>query len=219
MGGSGSGGPDSGGELRLRVTQLGRSIGNTETHDLTTAAFADTGLSDAVLSDAAVSETPAEVSLTLESTEDGIEARGEVRVDWVGRCRRCLEPASGSATAGFSELFTHTLPPENDPTASEGGSTLIRNGWIDLGPTLRDTVLLALPLAPLCSEDCLGPSPEIFPVSVGHDSDGDRAGEGPSQEKQEKGEDHVGGEASSGDDGKDPRWAALSALRLDPEGD
>jgi uncharacterized protein len=192
----------SGGEqLRFRVTQLGRSVGNTESHRVTSTAFSGTGLADAVVSDAVVADDPAEVSLTLESTEDGIEARGEVHLHWEGQCRRCLEPAFGEANAAFSELFTQTIPAEVVPDDAST-ETLIRNGWIDLVPALRDTVLLALPLAPLCSDDCPGPSPGSFPVSVDDPDAEDADGGAPGKEAP-----------------GDPRWAALSSLRFDPEPD
>jgi uncharacterized protein len=60
---------------------------------------------------------------------------------------------------------------------------------IDLEPVVREAVLLALPLAPLCDEGCLGPAPERFPATV---EDGDVAEEPP----------------------RDPRWAALDQLDL-----
>ena len=56
---------------------------------------------------------------------------------------------------------------------------------------VRDAVLLALPLAPLCGDDCRGPAPEAFPTGVGDD---DRPGPL-----------------------ADPRWAALAELDFEPE--
>jgi uncharacterized protein len=52
-------------------------------------------------------------------------------------------------------------------------------------------VLLALPVAPLCRDDCPGPEPEGFPVEI--ESDESTDGDEPSQ--------------------RDPRWAALDQLR------
>ena len=61
---------------------------------------------------------------------------------------------------------------------------------------MRETVLLSLPLAPLCADDCLGPAPDRFPPVL---PDGERAAadEAPAEEP------------------RDPRWAKLDALRLD----
>jgi len=62
---------------------------------------------------------------------------------------------------------------------------------VDLEPVVRDAALLSLPLAPLCRPDCAGPVPEQLPVVV----DGDEPAE----------------------PARDPRWAALDELRLDPD--
>jgi uncharacterized protein len=56
-------------------------------------------------------------------------------------------------------------------------------------------VLLHLPLAPLCREDCRGPAPDAFPAVVAGELD-DEPADGPRG---------------------DPRWAALDVLRRDPE--
>jgi uncharacterized protein len=59
--------------------------------------------------------------------------------------------------------------------------------YVDLEPALRDAVVLALPLAPVCREDCLGLCPtcgaRLEDVEPGH-----------------------------GHDEVDPRWAALRAI-------
>jgi uncharacterized protein len=80
------------------------------------------------------------------------------------------------------------------PDASEGETYPIVGDRIDLEPLVREAVLPALPLAPLCSAGCEGPVPEAW---VGdEDPDLDEQGERP----------------------PDPRWAALDALKA-PEAD
>ena len=69
---------------------------------------------------------------------------------------------------------------------------------VDLEPVVRDAVLLALPLAPLCGETCAGPDPESFPTGPA----GERR-----LEEQEAEEEPAG----------DPRSAALRELRLDDD--
>ena len=75
---------------------------------------------------------------------------------WTGDCRRCLGPVEGYAEAEIREIF------EARPT--EGETYRLDGEQIDLEPMVRDAVLLALPLAPLCSSDCQGPAPEVFPT-------------------------------------------------------
>ncbi len=64
---------------------------------------------------------------------------------------------------------------------------------VDLERVVRDAVLLSLPLAPLCREDCPGPAPESFPARVAADPLDDEGAE-PSP---------------------DPRWAGLDQLKFD----
>jgi uncharacterized protein len=72
----------------------------------------------------------------------------------------------------------------------EGETYPIEGDEVDLEPVVRDAALLNLPLTVLCRPDCEGPAPEALPVVV--------EGEGPQEPV------------------RDPRWAALDELRLDP---
>jgi uncharacterized protein len=121
-----------------------------------------------------------EFALTLEAIGGGaVTATGTVSAPWSGTCRRCLEPVEGIAEVDVREVF------ESHPT--EGETYPLRGEQIDLEPMVRDAVLLALPLAPLCGDDCRGPSPDQYPT-------------GPETETAEP---------------IDPRWAALSQLEFD----
>jgi uncharacterized protein len=93
-----------------------------------------------------------EVDVVLTPIGHTVEARGEVRAPWVGSCRRCLKPASGIAVGEVLELF-------EDPSV-EGETYPLVHDEVDLEPLARETVVLELPQAPLCREDCLGLCPE-----------------------------------------------------------
>jgi uncharacterized protein len=123
----------------------------------------------------------------IEAIEGGITVTGRVTAPWAGECRRCLELITGTLDTEVREIFEH------DPT--EGETYPISGDEIDLEPMVRDAVLLALPLAPLCRDDCEGPAPGTFPT--GPDSK-DLGGAG---------DEAVG----------DPRWAALSELRFEDD--
>ncbi len=124
----------------------------------------------------------------LEAIEGAITLTGTVRAGWVAECRRCLEDVTGEVVVELSEVFeTRPTPGETYP---------IEGDDIDLEPVLRDAVLLHLPLAPLCGEDCRGPAPEVFPaLAVAEDAETEGDEEPP----------------------RDPRWAALDVLREDPD--
>ena len=124
----------------------------------------------------------------LESISDGVVLTGNASVPWRGSCRRCLRDISGTATVEVREVYeTHPV---------EGETWPLEHDQIDLGPLLHDTALLALPLAPLCGDDCRGPAPDQFPAVVGDEAD-------------DQADDQEAAEPA-----KDPRWAALDDLDL-----
>jgi uncharacterized protein len=124
--------------------------------------------------------TDVTVDVELEWVSDGVLATGTAAAHFEAECRRCLTAVQGEATAAFRELF------EERPT--EGETYPLKGDRIDLEPLARESLLLELPLAPVCREDCLGLCAvcgvDRNQVDCGH---GDRA--------------------------PDPRWAALDRLR------
>src|SRR5262249_43583575 len=76
-----------------------------------------------------------------------------------GECVRCLEPVTATVTVELMELYAY---PERDRAAADEGADeedevgRLAGDLIDLEPRLRDAVLLALPLQPVCQADCPG---------------------------------------------------------------
>ena len=134
--------------------------------------------------------TVAMVSLVVASTADPgtLTVAGTVSAAWRGTCRRCLEPIEGELETEVHEVVAR-VPVDEEVWALHGDE-------VDLGSIVREALLLALPLAPLCSEDCRGPVPEEFPAVPEHDA-----------AQQGEDEDDV--------PPRDPRWAALEQLRFD----
>lgn len=162
--------------LLVSVTEIRRHLGSRLPVQRSLEAH---GLS---LSDVAVPDgADLVLDATAESIADGIVLTGSVAVPWVGSCRRCLEPVTGQSVVEVREIY------ETHPT--DGETWPMANDQIDVGPLMHDTSLLALPLAPLCSGDCQGPSPDAYPAVTGGDDD------------------HQ-------DPGLDPRWAALDELEF-----
>jgi uncharacterized protein len=93
--------------------------------------------------------------LELTSYPGGITVSGTVRAPWQGECRRCGGPVTGEVVADVRERYV----PEGNAKADEDAYPLVGD-QLDLEPLARDAVLLDLPLAPLCSEDCLGLCPQ-----------------------------------------------------------
>lgn len=132
----------------------------------------------------------APVLLDLQAEAQGSEiiVTGTVTAPWEGECRRCLEQATGEVVVPVQEIF--------EPHPTDGETYPVEGGRIDLEPLVREAVLPNLPLAPLCREDCPGPVPEAFVGDADPDALDDD-GDGPQEPA------------------KDPRWAALDALRDD----
>jgi len=166
--------------LTLNVTEVRRHLGSTAAVSATLEA---SGLS---LSDVAVPDR-AEISLEgqIESMFEGVVLTGIVTTPWTGTCRRCLGPVEGVVEVEVREIYS------TDPV--DGETWPLVADQIDVGPLLHDTALLSLPLAPLCSQGCLGPAPEAFPATV--EGEGSRSDD-------------------DGEPARDPRWAALDDLDL-----
>ncbi|WP_380566400.1 YceD family protein [Streptacidiphilus jeojiensis] len=105
-----------------------------------------------------------ELDLRLESVVEGVLVTGTVEADLKGECVRCLEPIEQELEADFQELYYYpeaadrfggTSKTSEDDDEDEEASRL-EGDLFDLEPVLRDAVVLALPLQPVCQEDCLG---------------------------------------------------------------
>jgi uncharacterized protein len=97
---------------------------------------------------------PVVCDLRLASYPGGIMVTGAVRAPWKGECRRCGGPVSGTVEAEVRERYASQPDQVDDEDAY-----LLTGDELDLEPLARDAVMLDLPLAPLCSPDCLGLCP------------------------------------------------------------
>jgi uncharacterized protein len=95
----------------------------------------------------------AECDVTLRAFDGGIAAVGTVSAPWEGICRRCTVPVTGELRIAVSERF-------GKAPISEDEMYPIVDDAIDLGPLVRDAIVLELPAAPLCREDCRGLCPQ-----------------------------------------------------------
>lgn len=146
---------------------------------------ATTELPDLGAGDFSVVDGRIDIDLVIEAVTEGVAAQGVIRGSWTGPCRRCLEPIVAPFEATVHEIFERT------PT--EGETWPIEDERIDLGPVVREAAILALPLAPLCRDDCEGPDPERFPAT-------------------RPGDDEPGPDPAAT---PDPRWGPLDQLTFD----
>jgi uncharacterized protein len=141
----------------------------------------------------AASTVPADADITadalLDSVDGGIEVTATVSAPWRGECRRCLKPVEGKLRCTVREVYRPRggqVGPDSDEDTYE-----LQPDHLDLEPLVRDALLLELPLAPLCREDCLGLCPTC-------------------------GADRNEGSCDCPSPSGDPRWAALNVLLEGP---
>jgi uncharacterized metal-binding protein YceD (DUF177 family) len=96
-----------------------------------------------------------ELRLRLESVMEGVLVSGEADVPVVGSCARCLEPVEDTLELDLQELFAYSGS-TTEATSEEDEVRRIEGDHLDLEPMVRDAVVLALPLAPVCADDCRG---------------------------------------------------------------
>ncbi|NBE53844.1 YceD family protein [Streptomyces boluensis] len=107
---------------------------------------------------------PVALELRLESVMDGVLVTGTARARVEGECVRCLEPLERELEADFQEMFTYpdaddrgrSKQAEPADDAEDEDVTPLEDGLFDLEPVLRDAVVLALPMQPVCQDDCPG---------------------------------------------------------------
>jgi uncharacterized protein len=83
--------------------------------------------------------------------------RGQLRGTLNTACSRCLEPAT--VPIDLPIVVSYEESDEQDEEAADDEDGDVRSftgGEIDLGPELRDEILLAMPIGPLCRPDCAG---------------------------------------------------------------
>ncbi len=127
------------------------------------------------------------VEAKLEPVSAGILTTGWAEVAWTSECRRCEIEVIGTTRVDFREQFEPHANPDADV---ELDTYPLLHDKVDLELVAREAILLALPLAPLCREDCAGLCPTC-------------------------GADLNEGACDCVPPVADPRWAALDALRLE----
>jgi uncharacterized protein len=102
---------------------------------------------------------PVQLDLRLESVTEGVYVSGTARAGLVGECARCLDPLTDEITVELGELYAYPDSVTDETTDSDELPRVL-DDHLDLEQTVRDALVLALPLAPLCDPDCAGLCPD-----------------------------------------------------------
>jgi uncharacterized protein len=136
---------------KIDLRELGRRAGSLQELDRTAPALADWRVELIGVPEGA----QVRLRLRLESVMEGVLVTGELDVPVVGSCARCLEPIEDTLSLDVQELFAYEGS-TTEATSEEDEVRRIEGDFLDLAPLVRDTVVLSLPLAPVCTEDCAG---------------------------------------------------------------
>jgi len=187
------------GALVFDMRSLSRQAGSARARQLVVPAPEDLRLELARVPGGA----DVELDLRFEAVTEGILVTGSATAPLVGECARCLAPLASTVTASFTELYLYDGHDQHDGDDRHDGDD--QHKWhdeyeepdeeryldgdlLDLEQAFRDAVVLALPMSPLCRDDCPGLCVECgVPLA--------QAGPGHRHEA-----------------APDPRWAALAQL-------
>lgn len=180
---------DPRGPFVIDTRALGRRPGSMRAESSTVPAPADLGVEMVGVPTGA----DIELRVRLEAVMEGVLVSGTARAPLSGECARCLDPITSSIEVEFQELFVYSDTRSGE--SAEEDERHLEGDLIDLEPIVRDAMVLALPLSPLCRDDCPGLCPTC----------GVRLADAGPEHRH--------------DDAVDPRWAALlDRKRQDQEG-
>jgi uncharacterized protein len=179
---------DPSGPWVIDTRDVGRRPGSMRRYRRTAPAPAGLGVPGVV-------EVPegsdVQLDLRVESVVEGVLVTGTATAEVGGECSRCLDPLTDALTVEVTELYAYPHS-ATDASTDEDEVSRVVDDLVDTEPLVRDSVMLALPQVPLCSDDCAGLCPEC------------------GRKRAELGPDHR-------HETMDSRWAALLQRRSDME--
>ncbi len=104
--------------------------------------------------------TPVDLAFEIHKDKDKFRLVGTVATELELPCSRCLEPLRLPIAAPFDLRYLPASEASTDVEREVGREDLetsyYRNDEIDLNELLREQFYLALPMKPLCRDDCRG---------------------------------------------------------------
>ncbi|VEI14036.1 YceD family protein [Trueperella bialowiezensis] len=102
---------------------------------------------------------PVQIDLRLSALEEGVFVQGTVAATAKGQCSRCLVDLTVPMEEAVAELVFY--PERQEQLIAEGDEEardlpVVVDDEVDIEPLLRDSLVLAMPLNPLCEPDCPG---------------------------------------------------------------
>ena len=103
---------------------------------------------------------PVELAFDIHKDKDKFRLVGRVRTELELSCSRCIEPYRFPIDAEFDQRYLPssqaTTDNEREVEEDDLETSYYADDQIDLGVLMREQFYLALPMKPLCREDCKG---------------------------------------------------------------
>ena len=150
-------------KLKVPVTNLQKKVFSKERF----STYLDVGVKEDGLFERG-GEGDLKVDLWLESSPDGIRAKGDIRGHAGMECTRCLKEYRLELYIDVDEFYRRPgldvveeggKRAMREDEAPEEDDYVIEEGAIDLNLLVNDAVMLNLPIKHLCDEDCRGLCP------------------------------------------------------------
>lgn len=144
--------------ISISIADLGSADGSAKEIDLHTQAPANFGVPLIGVEQG----SDIHINARMQLTSDGILVQGDAAATAVGQCARCLRDISRDMDEEFAELVFFPqakarLLEEGDEEAEDLLEVVDQE--VDLEPIVRDALILAMPLSPLCKPNCRGLCP------------------------------------------------------------
>jgi len=108
--------------------------------------------------------TPVELEFDIHKDKDKFRLVGHLRTELELPCSRCLEPYRFAIDADFDQRYLPASAASGEAESEVGEDDLETSYYsddqIDLGELIREQFYLALPMKPLCRDDCRGLCPQ-----------------------------------------------------------
>jgi uncharacterized protein len=140
--------------LVLTARELSRRPGSLRVVQRTVPAPADLGVELVRVPEGEL----VELDLRMEAVVEGVLVSGTITAPISGECGRCLDPFTGTIAVGVQELFAYPDSTTDDTSDAEEVRRLVGD-LLDLEPVVRDALVLAMPLSPVCRDGCRGLCP------------------------------------------------------------
>lgn len=98
-------------------------------------------------------DAPGELRLGVTRSGDSILVEGTFTAVFTAPCARCLEPARIEVNGEVRRMYSSDPDLGDEPDVEPFSHS---DGWISIFDAVRESVILSIPMVPLCKKGCRG---------------------------------------------------------------